>query len=110
MSRRTEQLSANIVRICAAKLVEFPVPGTLLTVTRAKVAPDNRRATIWVAGWIDVSDSLKNKLRLELQSALAHKSTTKFTPLLEIIDDQTAANAAAIVDLVKSSLEKDRPQ
>ena len=104
MSRRSEQVANQLVRLSAEVLVGVTSrPDVLLTVTRGQVAPDLRQATVWVAGWDQLTESEQTKYRHEIQVRVQERSTSKFTPRVRVVEDDSSDHAQHIARLLSDS-------
>jgi len=101
MTRRTEQVASQIQRTAAEALVSERLEGPqLLTVTRAQVSPDLRQASLWVAGWAQLTPARQAYLERVLARAVRDQATSKFTPRLAVLDDSSSAYAQHIAELL----------
>ncbi len=105
MSRRSEQVSAELRRKLAAALLEVASSEQLLTLTRVKVTDDLRHADIAIAGWKNIDSKDQSHIRHELALAAANASTMKFTPRLHIVDDDSSEYAAHISQLLQGDVD-----
>ncbi len=101
MSLRVQRVSAQLQRQVADAL-QAEVSGTavLLTVTRVSVSPDLRQATVWVAGWDNITLANQERLVRLLQRYCNQRSTSKVTPRLTLETDTSADYAQNIQRLL----------
>jgi len=108
-SQRVAKVESVVQQAAAAAIAELlGGDGAYVTVTRVDVAPDLRRATVWV-GLLGTDDQMKvlwERLvgaRGELQAAVATHLTTKYVPTLELRRDTGGEYAAEIDELLKQT-------
>ncbi len=108
MSRRTEK-AAEAVRevVSMAILTELQDPRVRdVTVTSVEVAPDMRQAKVYVS---IMGNETKQQLSLRglqsaagfLQSKVARRIDTRYTPRLEFVLDQGVKQSIAIAEILK---------
>lgn len=102
MSHRLEQINKLIQKELSQALrkeLELP-PAVLLTVTRVRTGADLKNARVFLTVLPeekkDAAMNLLVKNRVLLQSELAKNLKTKFSPRLEFVYDETAAQADRI--------------
>ncbi len=100
MKRRAEQVAANLMRPAATALLATTPHGTLTTLTRLQLTDDLRSANAWVAGWQNLNDRQQAAITHAMQMAIRDASTAKFTPRLTVHDDDSAAYAAHIAQIL----------
>jgi ribosome-binding factor A len=116
MSRRTEK-AAEAVRevVSMAILTELQDPRVRdVTVTSVEVAPDMRQAKVYVS---IMGNETKQQLSLRglqsaagfLQSKVARRIDTRYTPRLEFVLDQGVKQSIAIAEILKRVLPADEP-
>lgn len=104
MSRRSDRVAEQIQRYAALALAEMAFDReVLLTVTRAKVSPDMKQATIWVAGWTQLSTGQQERATHMVARELAVHLTSKFTPRVTIEADDAGEYASHISGLLSES-------
>lgn len=104
MTRRSDQVAVQIQRYAAQALVAFaPKGGVLLTVTRSQVSPDMKQATVWVAGWGQLDTAQIAQLSRAMGREIALHLTSKFTPRLTVLDDDSGAYASHISQILHDS-------
>jgi ribosome-binding factor A len=114
MSRRTEK-AAEAVRevVSMAILTELQDPRVRdVTVTSVEVAPDMRQAKVYVS---IMGNETKQQLSLRglqsaagfLQSKVARRIDTRYTPRLEFVLDQGVKQSIAIAEILKRVLPAD---
>jgi ribosome-binding factor A len=100
MKRRAEQVASGLMRPAATALLQANPSGQLTTLTRLQLTDDLRAAHAWVAGWQALNDRQQAAITHAMQMAIRDASTTKFTPRLTIHDDDSAAYAARIAQII----------
>jgi ribosome-binding factor A len=116
MSRRTLK-AAEAVRevVSMAILTDLHDPRVRdVTVTSVEVSPDMRQAKVYVS---IMGPEVKQQLSLRglqsaagyLQSKVARRIDTRYTPRLEFVLDQGVKKSIAIAEILKRVLPKDEP-
>ncbi|MCC7543236.1 ribosome-binding factor A [bacterium] len=101
MSRRSDRVAEQIQRYAAQALAELNLSReVLLTVTRARVSPDMKQATVWVAGWRQLTPGQQERATHEVARLLARNLTSKFTPRVTIEADDAGEYASKIAHLL----------
>lgn len=108
MSLRTRKVERLVMQAAAARLVGL-LPKKVaptVTITTVEVSPDLRRATLWIGvlGTAEEAESIVaelEKVKLELQAAVAQSLSTKFVPRLSLRLDQGGAYAQEIEAIIK---------
>lgn len=101
MSRRAEQIAAELQRHIAQALVPVLPNGSLVTVTRVHVTDDIRVADVYLAGWDTLTAFEQRQAQRAMQSATKTASQAKFTPKLVFHHDDSAEYAARIARLIQ---------
>lgn len=103
MLRVNELMKRELGCLCEREIA--PTPGTLLTVTEVRTAPDLRQAVVFVSVLGDDKaqqqsfEALRRKRTL-LQRELAHRVQLKYTPVLKFELDQTLRRADRVLAIM----------
>ena len=112
MSKRTEQVSANLQRLLGEIInrdIELP-EDHLVTITRVEVTADLQNAKVFVS--VLPFDSADEIIRLlqnkqgRIQKELHSQLTMKFSPKLSFLFDQQEEKAAEIERLIDEEVAK----
>ncbi len=104
MTRRSDQVAAQIQRYAAQALAELVLKrDMLITVTRSQVSPDMKQATVWVAGWDQLTSAEQQEATRAMGREIAHHLTSKFTPRLSVRDDDSGKYASHISHILQGS-------
>lgn len=110
---RADRVGATIQRVLAPEVGEIARAGGigLVSITRVEVAPDLRRATVFVSvlGTADQEDACIAALRAratELQAVLGREMRTRRTPVLGFRRDEAMARAERIQRLLGDDGER----
>ncbi len=110
MSQRIAKVESQVQQMVAAGLLEYLDRGVaaIVTVTRVDAAPDLRHAIVWLGVLGDQTGQEKIlaqvlEVKVELQQAVAKRSTAKFVPRLTFKLD-TGGEHAADIDLLLRQL------
>lgn len=116
MSRRTERVSEAIREVVSqAILFELKDPRVQgVTVTKAEVSGDLRRAKVFVS---IMGDEAVQKLSLKglqharsfLQRKIADRLDTRYTPVIEIVNDDSVKKSLEMSRLLKELLPPSPP-
>lgn len=101
MSRRADQIAAELRRHIAQALVAELPAGSLVTVTRVHVTDDIRVADVYLASWNTLTESQQYQALKAMRLAAKTASQAKFTPKLVPHHDDSAEYAAHIARLIK---------
>lgn len=106
MSERQEKM-ANLLKELSAQFLERESDNTsLITVTKAEVSPDFKKATIFITILPDNRESaaiaFAKRQRGELREYLKKNLTTKVVPFLEIELDKGEKNRQKIDELLRA--------
>jgi ribosome-binding factor A len=107
MSQRVAKVESLILQVVARALIEqLDQDAASVTVTRVDAAPDLKTATVWIgllggAKAQDVAWARVERVRGDLQGALASAMTTKFVPRLKFMRDTGGEYAAEIDRLLR---------
>lgn len=105
MNTRQAKLASEIQAICASAVARLAQPTQgLITVTRVNVSIDSRQAKVYLS-FLGISPKIRaahiTHLQTELPQIVAQKLSSKFTPHLAIIEDDSTQYAAAISKKIK---------
>lgn len=103
-SRRQAQLATQIQRT-AAQALAGAVFSSLITVTRSSISPDARHATVYLAGWNELSDGERAYVRTVVIEAITRMSTSKYTPRIELVHDDAPDHATRIQSLLSDDVD-----
>lgn len=111
-SRRVERLSEAVKQeVSKIILYELKEPQvSFVTVTRAEVSPDLRRARVYVSVLGDESAQKKTLLRLEhakgfIQTEVGARLQTRYTPILTFYLDESVKKSIHISRLIDEAVK-----
>ena len=111
-TKRQSQVNAEIQQIAGQALIELEFPGDcLVTITRVSVAPDLKRATIYLSVipehcWNGVKNVLKKEGR-EIQERVAHEMSMHTSPKLSFVLDDLELQARKMEGLLDEVAKKE---
>lgn len=111
MLRRQARI-ARIIKEVASRVILYELSDPrigLVTITRVEPSRDNRYAKVYVSVLGDRAEINKtmaavNSARAVVQAELAKNLSTRFTPVLTFIEDQSVKNSIRISQLIKKAL------
>jgi ribosome-binding factor A len=106
MTQRTEKVSNLVKELSAQFLGKVNDRTSLITVTRATVSPDLKRATVWITVLPETKEqaalNFVKRQAGDLREFLKKNMTTKVIPFLEINIDQGEKNRQKIDELLRA--------
>jgi len=115
MSRRQARI-ARIIKEVASRVILYELSDPrigLVTVTRVEPTPDNRYAKVYVSVLGEREDISKTMAAVRgasavVQAEVAKSLSTRFTPVLTFVEDQSIKHSIRISQLIKKALEEDK--
>ncbi len=105
MSLRTEKIESTVHHEVAQALAELLPHDSIITVTGVEVAPDLKKATVWIGvlgkDEQDVMSQIE-QVRRDVQKVVNKRLTTKFVPRLTFKSDHGGAYADRINRVLKN--------
>ena len=105
MLRVNELVKRELGRLCERDIM--PQSNTLVTITKVKVTPDLRHATVFVSVFGGPESEGKqvfhrlNRCRRQWQHELSKNVVLKYTPVLQFKPDLTAQNADRVFSILE---------
>ena len=118
-TRRQEKvarLMKEIISDCLANHLSDPRIEGLVSITKVEIAPDLRNAQVYVSilGKNEASQNKTLKAIIhaqgKIQSFLAHRMQTKFTPVLQFKNDDNFKKTLEIMNLIDKAVGKNTEQ